>query len=80
MLSLDSASEQVGVTSGIPTLPAGAVKAVYGRDGSFRSLLRQYVAQHPEPGTVRCPIRECRRLLRTDAMGQHYDAAHGGEA
>jgi hypothetical protein len=79
-VSLDNASERVGVTSGIPTVLRGARGDVSGRDGRFHSLLRQYFARHPEPGAARCPFPQCRRLLRTDAMEQHYDAAHGGEA
>ena len=79
-VSLGSGSEQVDNILSIGTLLRGPKRDIAGRGRPFRSLRRPSFDEHPDPGTARCPIPRCRRLLRTDAMEQHYDAAHGGEA
>ena len=77
---LGSGSEQVGTTLSIGTLLRGPGRGVRGSARPARSLPGASLDRHPDAGTARCPIAECRRLLRIDDLEQHYDAAHGGEA
>ena len=77
---LGNGSEQVGTTLSTATLLRGPSRGVRGSGRPFRSLQRPSLDGHPDAGTARCPIPECRQLLRIDDLEQHYDAAHGCEA